>query len=138
MIFFLNHLKGRITLIKQSGIPLNILIHFANIYMTKANKLKKKKFSNCVDKNVLEDKLQKEYIKSIHNELEESDNQFKLEDKCIDCYERMKEYILNCGLMIGQNLNCQNLINFVKPEKEAKPKVYKDFKLEFINIKRKI
>ena len=104
--------------------------------MTKANKLVKKKSSNCVDKNILEDKLQEEYRISICNEIEESDNQLRLEDVCVDCYERMKEYILNCGLMIGQNLNCQNLRNFVKPEKKIEIGVYKEYKLKLVSIKK--
>ena len=104
--------------------------------MTKANKLKKKKRSNCVDNNVLEDKLQEEYRNFIKNDIRESDNQLRLEDSCFDCYERLKEYILNCGLMIGQNLNCQNLLDFVKPEKKRETSVYKEYKLKFVSIKR--
>ena len=107
--------------------------------MAKANKLKKKRRSNCVDKNVLEDKRQEEYRKSLRDEIEEGDNQLKLEDRCVDCYEEMKDYILNCGLMIGQNLNCQNLINFAKDGKDGKDgkdKFYKDFKLQLVSIKK--
>ena len=105
--------------------------------MTKANKLsKKKRRLNVEDRSAIEDKLQEEYRKSIRNEIEESNNQLKLEDRCVDCYEEMKEYILNCGLMVGQNLNCQNLIKFVKGEKGEKYKVYKDFKLKLVSIKK--
>ena len=61
----------------------------------------------------------------------------RLEDSCFDCYERLKEYVLNCGLMIGQNLNCQNLLDFVKDEKkEEKYKIYKEYKLKLVSIKK--
>jgi hypothetical protein len=105
--------------------------------MTKANKLSKKKRLNVEDRSVIEDKLQEEYRKFCSKEVEQSNNQFKLENRCIDCYEEMKEYILNCGLMVGQNLNCQNLLNFVKGEKKERDfKVYKDFKLRLVSIKK--
>ena len=104
--------------------------------MTKANKLKKKRRSNIEDDDYIEDKLQEEYRNSIKNEIEDSINQVKLEDSCFECCERMKEYILNCGLMIGQNLNCQNLLDFVKPEKKIETSVYKEYKLKFVSIKR--
>ena len=48
--------------------------------MTKANKLsKKKRHLNIEDQSAIEDKLQEEYRKSMHDKIEESDNQLKRE-----------------------------------------------------------
>ena len=104
--------------------------------MPKANKLNKNNLLNIEDDEDIENRLEKEYRNLIKKEIEDSDNQLRLEDSCFECYDRMKEYILNCGLMIGQNLNCQNLINFVKPEKKQKKAVYKDYKLVLQSIKK--
>lgn len=104
--------------------------------MPKVNKLNKNNLLNIEDNQDIENRLEKEYRNLIKKEMEDSDNQLRLEDSCVECYERMKEYILNCGLMIGQNLNCQNLINFVKPEKKKKRRVYKEYKLVLESIKK--
>ena len=86
-----------------------------------------------------EQKLQREYLLKIKAGIIKENNTLLLEDKVYDCYQEMNEYLLNKGLLVGNKLNSQDILNFITNKFIlVNKKPLTTFKFKLVSIKNKL